>query len=329
MAYSPNLSPGQKNMAGSAPVVIASDQSSIPVTDGFSQTAPSTATWNASTTVNTALAITCTDYSTIVMTFVGTGSAITGGVLTFEVYDGANWFGIQAARINAYTVDSTYVLSITSQAWEVDVGGWQQFRIRLSTAITGTTPSVLVTLIAQAGAADPSLIVGQSAASQLNATVIGQATGSGVPATGFYESGRAATALPTAASAGNLVGAMYDKFGRLVVLPGAPRDLVSPITLLTLSASTSETSLIAATASTFHDIVSLVVINTSATATRVDFRDSTAGTIRLSLYVPAGDTRGVALPVPLPQAAVNTAWTAECGTSVSSVVITGTYISNA
>lgn len=154
------------------------------------------------------------------------------------------------------------------------------------------------------------------------------ATGSAVPANAFYEGGIAKTSLPTAASDGNLTGTMVDKFGRQVVLTNSIRDLVNPITQLTLTSTTTETSLIAAVASTFNDIVSLVVINTSATATQVDFRDSTAGTIRLSLYVPAGDTRGIALPTPLPQAAVNTAWTAKCGTSVASVIITGSYIAN-
>lgn len=154
------------------------------------------------------------------------------------------------------------------------------------------------------------------------------ATGSAVPANAFYEAGIAKTSLPTAASDGNLTGTMVDKFGRQVVLTNSIRDLVNPITQLTLTSTTTETSLIAAVASTFNDVASLVVINTSATAVQVDFRDSTAGTIRLSLYVPAGDTRGIALPTPLPQAAVNTAWTAKCGTSVASVIITGSYIAN-
>jgi len=75
------------------------------------------------------------------------------------------------------------------------------------------------------------------------------------------------------------------------------------MTQLTLTASTTETTLVSAVSSTFIDLLSLVVINTSATATQVDFRDSTAGTIRLSLYIPAGDTRGVVFNTPMPQIA--------------------------
>jgi hypothetical protein len=153
------------------------------------------------------------------------------------------------------------------------------------------------------------------------------ATGSPVPSTAFYSGGIAETSLPTAASVGNLTGLMTDKFGRLVVLPNAQRDLVLPITQLTLT-SITETTLITAVASTFLDLISLVVINTSATPTQVDFRDSTGGTVRLSLYVPAGDTRGLALPTPMPQNTVNNNWTAKLGTAVTSVIITGSYITN-
>lgn len=153
-------------------------------------------------------------------------------------------------------------------------------------------------------------------------------TGATAPTSAQAQGNVAQTSLPTAVSAGQLTNNMADKFGRQVVLPQATRDTVLPITQLTLTATTTETTLISQVASTFNDIVSLVVINTSATASQVDFRDSTAGTIRLSLYVPAGDTRGIALPVPLPQNAVNTNWTAKCGTSVSSVIITGSYVAN-
>jgi hypothetical protein len=161
-----------------------------------------------------------------------------------------------------------------------------------------------------------------------NVTAIGQATGSTVPANAFYQGINPKTALPAAATAGNLVGATGDVFGRQVVITQAMRDIVLPMTQLTLTSTTTETSLIAAVASTFLDLVSVVVINTSATVCQVDFRDSTAGTIRLTLMVPPTDTRGVVYSVPLPQNAVNTAWTAKCGTSVASIIITGSYITN-
>jgi hypothetical protein len=156
----------------------------------------------------------------------------------------------------------------------------------------------------------------------------GNPTAASAPAFAVETGSIAATSLPTATTTAQLTGTMSDKFGRQVVIPNAMRDLVLPMTQLTLTASTVETTLITAVTSTFLDILVLVVINTSASATQVDFRDSTAGTVRLSLYIPAGDTRGIALPTPLPQNAVNNNWTAKCNTSVSSIIISGTYITN-
>ena len=153
------------------------------------------------------------------------------------------------------------------------------------------------------------------------------ATGSAVPANAFYHGGIAETSLPTAATAGNLTGLMVDKFGRLIVMPYGMRDIQLPIAQLTLTSTTTETTLISAVASQFSDITGIIAINTSATATQVDFRDSTGGTIRFSLYIPAGDTRGFSTMF-FGQNAVNNNWTAKCGTSVASVIITGTYVAN-
>lgn len=135
-------------------------------------------------------------------------------------------------------------------------------------------------------------------------------------------------ALPTPVTSGQLVAAMADFFGRMVVLPQAPRDLVADTTT-TLSGTTTETTIVGATASVFHDLTAIVVTNTSsATDTRVDFRDTTAGTVRFSLNVPAKQTVGMVLQVPRPQGAVNTNWTAQCATSTTDIRIFAQYVSN-
>lgn len=145
------------------------------------------------------------------------------------------------------------------------------------------------------------------------------ATGSTVPANAFYSGGDAATSLPTAASAGNLTGAMYDKFGRQVVLPGSIRDLRATQTT-TISNSSSETTIFTAVSSVFLDVVMFIFSNTSGTATRIDIRDTTAGTVLGSVYVPAGDMRGFAVPgETIPQTSVNTNWTATCATAVTDI----------
>ncbi len=152
------------------------------------------------------------------------------------------------------------------------------------------------------------------------------ATGSAVPANAFYLGGDAATSLPTAASGGNLTGLMVDKFGRLVVLPGAMRDLVASTT--TTISSGSETTIVSATASTFHDLTAVVISNTSATATRVDFRDTTAGSVIFAVYMPAGDTRGVVFQTPQPQTTVNTNWTCQLSSAVTDIRVFAQYLSN-
>ena len=87
----------------------------------------------------------------------------------------------------------------------------------------------------------------------------------------------------------------------------------------TISGSTAETTVLTAGgAGVYHDLLTVLVANTSATAVRVDFRDTTGGSVRFSLYVPAGDTRGFAPPVaPVAQAAANTNWTAQGSASVT------------
>lgn len=158
--------------------------------------------------------------------------------------------------------------------------------------------------------------------------VFDAATAASVPANGLYSGVRGTTALPTAVSDGQLVGAMADKYGRQVVINGAIRDLKSSQTT-TISASTSETTIVTAAAAIFNDIYLLVISNTSATALRIDFRDTTAGTILFSVEMPASDTRGFSVPgESLPQTSVNTNWTAQCSASVTDVRIAAYFEKN-
>lgn len=155
------------------------------------------------------------------------------------------------------------------------------------------------------------------------------ATGAVVPAGATYKGGIAKTALPSAASDGNLTGAMVDKFGRQVAIVGTIRDLVGTQTT-TLSASTAETTIVTAAASVFNDLVMLIISNTSTgTNTRIDFRDTTAGTVLFSLQSNGGQPPvGFALPVPIPQTSVNTNWTAQCATSTTDVRIYAVFAKN-
>jgi hypothetical protein len=213
-------------------------------------------------------------------------------------------------------------VKLLTSAWTSGTGS-----IRILTGFLANSPgSAMAQLMDAAGNARGANV---NASNQLN--VVGPSTSAinaAPPASATQVGGVAATALPTAYTVPDLTPHMTDKFGRLVTISQGMRDIVSPMTQLTLNSTTTETTLVSAVASTFIDLLSLVVINTSTTATQVDFRDSTGGTVRLSLYIPAGETRGIALNTPMPQNAVNNAWTAKCGVAVSSIIITGNYISN-
>lgn len=152
-------------------------------------------------------------------------------------------------------------------------------------------------------------------------------TGSAVPANAQYQGTLAQTALPSAASAGNLTGSLGDKYGRMVVIPGTLRDLVGTQTT-TITASTAETTIVTAAASIFNDLSAIIISNTSATATRVDFRDTTGGSVLFSFYVPAGDTRGATYSRPLPQTSVNTNWTAQSSASITDLRIYACFDKN-
>lgn len=140
--------------------------------------------------------------------------------------------------------------------------------------------------------------------------------------------GIAKTANPTAVTDGQRVNAIFDKLGKQVVV-GAIRDLKG-MQSTTITSSTAETTIVTAVASTFLDLFGLVITNTSATITKVTIKDSTSGTTRAVYEVPATDTRSFMLPVDsaLPQATVNTNWTATCGTSVASVEIAAYFVKN-
>lgn len=120
-----------------------------------------------------------------------------------------------------------------------------------------------------------------------------------------------------------------DLAGRLVVQLGHVREMRGKQTT-TISASTSETTIVTAAASTYKDLVALIISNTStSTNTRIDFRDTTAGTVLFSLQAPANQTVGFSLAGhSIPQTTVNTNWTAQCGTSTTDIRILAIFENN-
>lgn len=92
----------------------------------------------------------------------------------------------------------------------------------------------------------------------------------------------------------------------------------------TLTTTVSETTIVTANATHALDLYGLILANSSATATTVTIKDSTGGTTRAVIQVPAGETRGFMLPMDsgIPQAAANNNWTATSSASITSLFVT-------
>lgn len=134
------------------------------------------------------------------------------------------------------------------------------------------------------------------------------------------QGGIARTANPTAVAGGDVVKSSHDDLGRTLTRPVQVRDLT--VTAYVSLSNGTETTLLAASAGSFHDLVYVMAANNSDAAVTLDIRPVTAGNIVMSIQVPANGTAGVACPVPYPQSASDTGnnWT------VDMADITGTTV---
>lgn len=354
---------GQKAMAASVPVVLASDQASIPVA----------ATLTAETTKVIGTVRMLGNVGAIVDGVITAGASPANGVMGLGVYNSTEpspttgqSVGIQldskgrqrmvimdaATNTRGVNVDANNNMGVvlaaetTKVIGTINIAASQTVGLVAGSAIVGkvgidqttpgTTNAVALAQIGSTTTATGNGVVGagvqrQSVASDNSAVALWGhgATAASVPANTVYQGKRAATALPTAVTDGQNVGAMADKFGRAVTLVNAIRDLVGTQTT-TISASTSETTIVTAIASTFNDLIMLVVSNTStSTSTRIDFRDTTAGSVLFSLTSIGGQPPvGFAPSSPIPQTTVNTNWTAQCATSTTDVRVYAVFAKN-
>jgi hypothetical protein len=286
---------GSKTSANSIPVVVASDQGAIPVSQSGTWTVQpgNTANTTAWLVTGTGGTFPITAASLPLPTGAATSAnQTTLGNQTTKINDGTNTAAVKAA----------------------------------STAAAATDPALVVSISPNSPAT-----VSQATAANLNAQVVGNAASASADSGNPVKIGLvAATALPTAATNTQRMNAMGDKFGRLAAVLGTVRDLKGTQTT-TISASTTETTIVTAGgAGVFNDPVMILVANTSAgTNTRIDFRDATAGTVRFSMQCPANQTTGFNIPgESIPQTTAANNWTAQCATSTTDVRIYVLYEKN-
>lgn len=117
------------------------------------------------------------------------------------------------------------------------------------------------------------------------------------------------TTNKTAKADGSDIRAKTDKIGRQVFRPHQVRDLMA--TAYVSIANGTETTLRAAVAGAYLDLVYILGTNNSDAAVQVDFRAVTGGNIVTSLVIPPYGTVGLASPSPIPQADTGNNWTAD------------------
>lgn len=140
------------------------------------QTAPQTFSWTSATSLDTVSSIACVGYGSAIVTINPT-STFTAGAISFEVSNdnGTTWWGIQAMREDGPIAELSYaIVANTKRHWEIDVGGWTNFRVRLNPAITGTG-TLAGAIILSAAPPVPSVLLGGAATATL-ANVSGSAS---------------------------------------------------------------------------------------------------------------------------------------------------------
>jgi hypothetical protein len=301
-----------------------------------------TAAWTSATSGNTVLTLSTLNYASLVVA-ISTTSTITGGILTFEVSDtvaGTNWYAISATQINSnVNMFTVYTLVATTNiGFRVPVAGWVQFRVRLSTVISGTG-TVNIGILESAGSS-VSNIVGISGINTGN-NIIGKIdilgnsganldaviTAATAPPNGLATLGVNQT-TPPSLTAGQSVASQVDYVGSLFVKPYRRSQTVGQAT--TIASSTTATTVLAAQAAgIFADISSLIITATPALTTALVFTATLSdGTLSYVYDMDTGTIAASSGPIiisfnpPIPATTAATAWTVALSVATVTVHIT-------
>jgi len=157
--------------------------------DAFAQ--PIVTTWSTSTTLNTYVVGTSAGLDTIALT-VSAGANITGGVISFYVFDGAAYIPIKCPSVSNYLTYSSYPLVANVTAgFTVPVAGYPAFQFQLTSAIT-TSSGPGTTLITTISSSAPDVSV---TAVGIDPSSTSQPVGSGSINTGQATVGASATLI--------------------------------------------------------------------------------------------------------------------------------------
>lgn len=137
--------PAGSNLVGAVNLDIGgaavSTANPVPVIDAY--LAPSSTNWTYTTAANTAATFTTNGFDTVIVTLVASNTFV-GGVVVFEVYDGANWMPVKASNVLNYTTTGATITPAanSTSGYQIPVAGFPQFRVRLANVLTGGTLGV-------------------------------------------------------------------------------------------------------------------------------------------------------------------------------------------
>jgi hypothetical protein len=131
--------------------------------------------------------------------------------------------------------------------------------------------------------------------------------------------GVAVQANPTAVAGGDRVRFTADDLGRQITRPVQVRDLIK--TAYVTEDEVGEVVLLAGASGEYHDLIYVLAANESTAAINLDFRQTTGGTVQMSLEVPANGTAGVSLAVPIPQDHADATWTVQNSAADNSTTV--------
>jgi hypothetical protein len=231
---------------------------------------------------------------------------------------GTFWQTTQPVSLVSTTITGTVAVTQSTSPWVVSNGG--AFAVQLTGAtnnINNISGAISLPTGAATAAKQPALGTAGSASTDV-ITVQGIAGGTAQPVS------IAATVNVSAAQSGTWTVQQGTPPWRSV---GAARS-TKGVQKTSITVNT-ETTVVTAGAG-FNDVYAIVVTNKSATAVSVDFRDATAGTVRMTLAAPANDTRGftVAVDSAMVQAVAANNWTATVSAAVTSIEVTMLYVGN-
>jgi len=326
---------GQGIMTASIPVVIASDQSTLTVSGNKTNNAaaPGATNIGALVALANAAAPSWTEGNEVLLSTDLSGNLRVTASGTSAV--NISQVGGASITLGQKTMANSFPVVIASDQSVLTTAG----NLTNNTAAPAATN--IGVLNARANAAVPSWTEGNQVLLSTDLTGnlrVTMASGTsqvvGNVASGVADSGNPVkigavghTAQPTAVTDGQRVDIVADKVGRLVVTNMQVRDLKTHN--FTSFASVAETTVLAAVASTFLDLTQIIITNTNVTKDAdVDFRDSTGGTIRVTIHAPAMATVVVNFADILTQATVNNNWTAQSDTATPTLKITVLAIKN-